>query len=77
MPTNPILDELHAIRAKLLADAGGDIDKLVAGIRARQAKSGRIIATGSVRDHRTGRCTGAAKSGVLAVENHLSPPGDR
>ena len=30
MTKNPILDELHAAREKLLTDAGGDLDQLVA-----------------------------------------------
>jgi hypothetical protein len=29
MNTNPILDELHAVREQLLADAGGTLDALV------------------------------------------------
>lgn len=40
---NPILDELHAVREKMLADAGGTIAGLVAKIQADQAKSGRTI----------------------------------
>ena len=43
MTKNPILDELHAAREKLLADAGGDLDQLVAGIRERQARSGHKV----------------------------------
>jgi len=43
MTKNPILDELHAAREKLLTDAGGDLDQLVAGIRERQARSGHKV----------------------------------
>ena len=43
MTKNPILDELHAAREKLLADAGGDLDQLVAGIRERQGRSGHKV----------------------------------
>lgn len=65
MTKNPILDELRAAREKLLDDAGGDLDRLVAGIRGRQAKSGRKIISGRVGDsHRTKECTGAADSAV-------------
>lgn len=41
--SNPILDELHATREKLLAEAGGTIEGLMAKLREDQAKSGRII----------------------------------
>jgi hypothetical protein len=40
---NPILDELHAVREQMLADAGGTLAGLVAKIQADQAKSGRVI----------------------------------
>jgi hypothetical protein len=43
MSHNPILDELYAIRERLLADAGGDIQKFLAGVRAREAASGRLL----------------------------------
>jgi hypothetical protein len=43
MTKNPILDELHAAREKLLTDAGGDLDQLVAGIREREARSGHKV----------------------------------
>ena len=72
--TNPILDELHATRAKLLADAGGDLHRYVQESRQRALASGRPIAEPT---QRTIRCTGAVKSGELAVENQSSPPGDR
>ncbi len=40
---NPILDELHAVREQMLADAGGTLAGLVAKIQSDQAKSGRVI----------------------------------
>jgi hypothetical protein len=43
MTHNPILDELYAIRERLLADAGGDIQKFLAGVREREAASGRLL----------------------------------
>ena len=73
MTKNPILDELHAVREKLLADAGGTLEGLVAKIQADQEASGRTIR----KSGRTIRCTGAAKSGDPAVETQPSPPGDR
>lgn len=42
--TNPILDELHAARQKLLAEAGGDIHRYVEEARKRALASGRVIA---------------------------------
>ena len=47
--TDPILDELHAIRRQMLEECGGDVDKLVAGIRERQDRSGRIVSPTPVR----------------------------
>jgi hypothetical protein len=43
MTKNPILDELHTVREALLAEADGDLDQLVAGIREREAKSGHKV----------------------------------
>ena len=43
MTHNPILEELYAIRAKLLSDADGDIQKYLAGLRKREAASGRLL----------------------------------
>lgn len=39
MTTNPLLEELHAIREKLLADAGGTLDALVDRLQAEESKS--------------------------------------
>jgi hypothetical protein len=61
MTKNPILDELHAAREKLLTDAGGDLDQLVAGIREREARSGRKVVSVPVEGSQiTNRSTGAA-----------------
>ena len=68
----PILDELHAIRDQLLAESGGTLAGLVARLQAEQKSSGRTI----LETRRTTRCTGAAKSGELEIENLSSPPGD-
>ena len=43
MTHNPILEELYAIRERLLADAGGDLHKFLAGVRDREAASGRLL----------------------------------
>lgn len=41
MTRNPILDELHAIRERMLADAGGTLDALVDRIQAEEQLSNR------------------------------------
>ena len=65
IPEDPnILDELHAARRKVLADYNGDIAAYLRDAQARLEASGRPIAH---REQRTIRCTGAAKSGELAI----------
>jgi len=71
MSRNPILDELHAARQKLLADAGGDLHRYVQEARQRALASGHPIAEPK---QETNRSTGAAKSGVSAVDRQSSPP---
>lgn len=53
--TEPILDELHAIREQLLAESGGTLAGLVARLQDEQNKSGRII----IKNGRTTDCTEA------------------
>ena len=72
MTKNPILDELHAVREQLLADAGGTLDALVDRLQAEERESDRP----RLKALRTKRCTGAAKSTEVDVENRSSPPGD-
>ncbi len=73
MTKNPILDELHAVRERLLADAGGTLDALVDRLQAEEQQTKRV----QFKPRRTTLCTGAAKSSELPVENPLSPPGER
>ncbi len=72
MTSNPILDELHAVRERLLADAGGTLDALVDRLQAEEQQSDRP----RFKPRRTKRCTGAAKSGESQIESLSSPPGD-
>ena len=72
MTHNPILQELYAIRETLLAAADGDVHKYLAGVREREAASGRLL---KPIPQRTNRSTGDANSGVLEAE-HQSSPGD-
>jgi hypothetical protein len=57
MTRNAILDELHAVRRKILADYNGDIAAYLRDAQARLEASGRPI---DQRKQRTLRCTGAA-----------------
>ena len=74
MTRNAILDELHAVRRKILADYDGDTAAYLRDAKARLEASGRPIA--NVKQ-RTIRCTRVAKSGDGAVEDLPSRPGDR
>ena len=40
---DPVVSEVHAIRAKMLADCGGDFHKLMENVRQHQKASGRTI----------------------------------
>lgn len=72
MSNNPILDDLHATRRKLLEESGGTLAGLVARLQTEQAASGRTI----LKTGRTNPCIAAAKSGDLEAENLSSPPAD-
>lgn len=72
--TNPILKELHEIRDEILAEHKDDLAEYLRAGLAQTKASGHPIA--KVKQ-RTIRCTGAAKSDDLAVEDQSSPPGDR
>ena len=74
MTNNPILDELHAARQKLLDECGGDTAEYLRQAAERLQASGRPIAK---LKQRTIRCNGAANSDEPAVENFSSPPADR
>lgn len=43
MSTNPILDEIHATRERLLADDNGDLHAYVEAARKRALESGRTL----------------------------------
>ncbi len=74
MSTNPILDELHATREKLLAEAGGDLHRYVEESWKRALASGRPIAEPTQRAIRR---TQAAKPSESEVGIHALPTGDR
>ena len=60
MTKNPILDELHAVREQLLADAGGTLDALVDRLQTEEKQSNRP----RYKARRTKDCTEAADSPV-------------
>ncbi len=72
--TNPILKELHDIREEILAEHKDDLADYFRADLAQTKASGHPIAK---IKQRTIRCTGAAKSGEVAMESPSSPPGDR
>lgn len=43
MWTDPVVDEIHQIRQKMLAEVGGDIHAFMAKVRAEQAVSSRVV----------------------------------
>ena len=72
--TNLILKELHDIRKQILAEHGDDLGAYLHAELERTKASGHPIAK---IKQRTIRCTGAAKSGGLEMDNQLSLPRDR
>ena len=40
---DPVVAEIHAIRAQMLAECGGDYEKFLEGVRERQRASGRKV----------------------------------
>lgn len=70
MTKNPILDELHVVRERLLTDAGGTLDALVDRLQAEEQQSDRP----RFNSRQNRQCTGGAKSGELKVETLPSPP---
>jgi len=74
MTHNPILEELHATRRKILADYNGDTAAYLRDAQSRLEASGRPIWRG---EQRTIRCTGAANSSGIEVDNQSSPSRDR
>lgn len=74
MTRNSILEEIYKARDEILAEHHGDLGAYIRSANQRALASGHPIAT---LKQRTIRSTKAAKSGVTAVENQSSPPGDR
>ena len=64
MWTDPVVEEIHQIRQKLLAEVGGDIHLFMAKIRAEQAASGRAVIES------TRQPTPPAEGRISAVSRH-------
>lgn len=47
---DPVVAEIHRIRAEMLAECGGDFEKLMVKVREDQAKSGLVILKAPRRD---------------------------
>ena len=45
MPTDPITEEIRAVRHKLAAQFGNDLSRILADVRRRQASDGRTYIT--------------------------------
>jgi hypothetical protein len=68
---DPVVGEIHAIRAKMLADCGGDPHKLMQQVRDRQKASGRqIISRPSAARRESQECADAADREVPKGESH-------
>jgi hypothetical protein len=67
MTKNPILDELRQTRERLLADAGGTLEGLVAQLQRDQSRSGREFVRPKAP---TQRCTTAAEHSE--VDDHTT-----
>ena len=48
MWTDPVVNEIHRIRQKMFADAGGNIEVLMANFRAHQAAQGGVVIKGKL-----------------------------
>ena len=47
---DPVVAEIHAARAKMLADCDGDIEQLIRQVAARQQSSGHPVITTPFRE---------------------------
>ncbi len=74
MTKNPILDELRKTRERLLAEAGGTLDGLVAQLQRDERRSDREFVRAKTR---TNQCAEATKTGVVTIGSQSSPTGDR
>ena len=74
MPSNPILEELYAIRAQIQAEHGDHLSAYLHSEFERLKASGHPVAE---IEQRTIRRAPAAKSDSSPEASRSSPPGDR
>ncbi len=74
MTKNPILDELRETRERLLAEAGGTLDALVAQLQRDERRSDREFVRPKSRPR---QCAGATKASVVTISDPSSPTDDR
>ena len=74
MTKNPILDELRETRERLLAEAGGTLDGLVAKLQCDERRSDREFVCPRGR---AGQKAAAAKPGDSADGGQASTPGNQ
>ena len=74
MTTNPILEELYAVRAEIMAEYGNDLGAYLRDAAERNRAASHPVAK---IKQRTIRCTGAAKSAELPVGHLSSPPSEQ
>jgi len=68
MTNQPILDELHQIRERLLAESGGTLAGLVARLQKEQQASGRIV-----RKNTTNQVLHGSSGGESTSQNESTP----
>lgn len=74
MTKNPILDDLHKTRERLLAEAGGTLEGLVAQLQQDERQAGREFIR--PKGLTSKRCTGAVDSDVVKIDDQLAAAGD-
>ena len=65
MARNPILDEIHAARDKLLADCNWDLHAYILGARERAIASGHPIAVPKEREIKDVKSTAQSPTDLL------------
>ena len=63
MLNDPIVEEVHELRKKLMAECDGDLDRLLARLREREAEdAGRVVST--VEEGQRWLCSSATRATV-------------
>lgn len=71
---DPVVEEIHAIRAAMLAECGGDSHALLEQVRARQNASGRRVRFAPGEPPATTKeCTEAAGNAISSGKSSPAP----